>query len=606
MSRPVMIATAAIAVVVLVTPYLTGTYYQQLLAQAFLYAIVAVSLDFVWGYAGVPDLGHALWFGIGALSVGHATTVLSDVGLVTEVHGSFGRYLIGAVVGVVAATVLAAVVARLCLSSRRSNDFYIVVVTLALATAAVTVYDQTPGLGGGENGLFGFNLQNVTPLGWYYITAALLAVTVAVALVVVRSDFGLLMRAVRDNAPRARYLGYNDVNVKIGVFTAGAAVTALAGAVFAMMTGVANDGQFSFTLATSMLVWVAVGGRATIIGPMVGAIVMSLAGAKLNEHFPAQWTIIEGALLIAVVVFVPGGLIGPLVRLAGRLLARRHPPRGRVIAAVSASSASSASSGGTDRPAREDGGGEPVIRIRDLVFGYGSLRVLDGVTLDVVAGELLCIVGPNGAGKSTLTNVITNRRLRSRGTIEFLLTGHRLRDRPAAHEIARAGVGRKFQIPSVFASLTVAEALLLAARRGAPPSPWRRGATVEVAPSVVDIVRIAGLDGRADTLSADLSHGLRQGLEVAMAVAARPRVIILDEPTAGLTAHERHDIGRVLEHLRDIGIAVVLIEHDLDFVVRVSDRVVVLHGGRVIEDGPPETVRGSEVVRSAYLGTAVR
>ncbi|MFB4298651.1 ATP-binding cassette domain-containing protein [Actinomadura sp. NTSP31] len=603
MSRPVGIATAAIAVVVLVAPYLTGTYYQQLLAQAFLYAIVAVSLDFVWGYTGVPDLGHALWFGIGALSVGHATTVLSDVGLVTEVHGSFGRYLVGTIAGVVGATVLAAVVARLCLSSRRSNDFYIVVVTLALATAAVTVYDQTPALGGGENGLFGFNLQNVTPLGWYYITAALLAVTVAVALVVVRSDFGLLMRAVRDNAPRARYLGYNDVNVKIGVFTAGAAVTALAGAVFAMMTGVANDGQFSFTLATSMLVWVAVGGRATVVGPMIGAIVMSLAGAKLNEHFPAQWTIIEGALLIAVVVFVPGGLLGPPVRLAGRLLARRHPPRGRTVTAASASASASAESGG---PAREPGEGKPVVRIRGLVFGYGSLRVLDGVDLDVVAGELLCIVGPNGAGKSTLTDVVTNRRLRSRGTIEFLLPGHRLGDRPASHEIARAGVGRKFQIPSVFASLTVAEALLLADRRGAPPSLWRRSATVTVAPSVVDIVRIAGLDGRADTLSSDLSHGLRQGLEVAMAVAARPRVVILDEPTAGLTAHERHDIGRVLEHLRDIGIAVVLIEHDLDFVVRVSDRVAVLHGGRVIEDGPPDAVRGSEVVRSAYLGTAVR
>ncbi|GLY80013.1 branched-chain amino acid ABC transporter ATP-binding protein/permease [Actinoallomurus iriomotensis] len=597
MSRPVAAAVAAMAVVVVVTPFLSGTYYQQLLAQAFLYAIVAVSLDFVWGYAGVPDLGHALWFGIGALSVGHTTTVLSDVGLVTEVHGSAGRYLAGVVIGVVTATVLAAIVARLCLSSRRSNDFYIVVVTLALATAAVTVYDQTPGLGGGENGLFGFNLPGVSSLGWYYITAAMLAVTVAVALVVVRSDFGLLMRAVRDNAPRARYLGYNDVNVKIWVFTAGAAVTALAGAVFAMMTGVANDGQFSFTLATAMLVWVAVGGRATIVGPMIGAIVMSLAGAKLNEQFPAQWTIIEGALLIAVVVFIPGGLLGPLVRLTGRLLARRHPPRGRLLAAASA---------GTGGPAPDPGDGGPVIRIRDLVFGYGSLRVLDGVTLDVVAGELLCVVGPNGAGKSTLTSVITDGRLRSRGTIEFLLPDRRLGDRPAPHEIARAGVGRKFQIPSVFASLSVAEALLLADRRGALPSPWRRSAAVEVAPSVIDIVRIAGLDGRADTPSSDLSHGLRQGLEVAMAVAARPRVIILDEPTAGLTAHERHDIGQVLEHLRDIGIAVVLIEHDLDFVIRVSDRVAVLHGGRVIEDGPPETVRESDAVRSAYLGTAVR
>ena len=173
------------------------------------------------------------------------------------------------------------------------------------------------------------------------------------------------------------------------------------------------------------------------------------------------------------------------------------------------------------------------------------------------------------------------------------------------HRIARAGVARKFQIPHLFNSLTVAETLLLASRKGRTPSLWRRSKEVALGRSVHDIVHATALEGRENVLSPALAHGLKQGLELAAAVSMRPELLLLDEPTAGLTSNERHVLGEVFRRLVDAGMTIVLIEHDLDFVARVADRVIVLHGGKVVESGTPDEVSASAVVREAYVGTAV-
>jgi branched-chain amino acid transport system permease protein len=245
--------------------------------------------------------------------------------------------------------------------------------------------------------------------------------------------------------------------------------------------------------------------------------------------------------------------------------------------------------------------------VSEVEFSYGSLEVLRGVDFEIRSGELLCIVGPNGAGKSTLLNVLTDGKLSARGSISFFLHhGEVVRRGKPIHRIARAGVARKFQIPHLFDSLTVAETILLASRKGRIPSLWRRTTTIPVAKSVLDIVGATGLDGREDTPSPVLAHGLKQGLELAAAVSVRPELLLLDEPTAGLTSNERHVIGEVFRRLVGAGMTIVLIEHDLDFVARVADRVIVLHGGKVVESGTPAEVSASAVVREAYVGTAVR
>ncbi len=582
------LAIAGLAVLGLVgTDYDTG-----LLTTAFIYAIAAVSLDLVWGYLGAPDLGHALWFGIGALSVGAMTTVTDQTGLVIDVKDASWRYVVGIVLGMIISAVLAGIVGRFSFSARGSA-FYIAVVTLALTTVATTLYSQFPKISGGDNGLFGFSPAGVNARTWYFVALLALILVVAGAVVLVRSDLGLLLRAVRDNETRTRYLGYNVENIKTVTFMGGAAVAAFAGGLMAVITGLVSADLFSFLFATQMLVWVAVGGRGTIIGPVVGAILLQRGGAHLSAEFPTQWNLIEGLLFVLVVVFVPDGLLPFLTRLVARLLpADGEAVGGRRIV------------GDTKRaPTRPTT--SPVIAVSDLYFGYGSLRVLRGVDLEINRGELLCIVGPNGAGKSTLVSVLTDGNLRATGDIRYELgegTGHRRRP---PHRIARFGVSRKFQSPQLFESLSAAETILLARLGGRLPSCWRRSNDVLVSPAVVDVFAATGLTGRDNEKGTKLAHGLKQGLEIAAAVSSRPQVLLLDEPTAGLTRNERAVVGKVLQRLVSGGMTVVLIEHDLDFVNEVADRVVVLHGGQIIQDGTPADVSKSQVVREAYLGTVV-
>jgi branched-chain amino acid transport system permease protein len=578
-----------VVAVLVVVGLVAGDYNAGLLTTAFIYGIVAVSLDLVWGYVGTPDLGHALWFGIGALTVGISTTDLDPTGLVLDVHGGPLRYGLAVVIGMALAAAVAGVVAKFSFSARGSA-FYIAVVTLALTTVATTLYTQFPQHTGGDNGLFGFAPVNVSATTWYYVALGALVVVTVGALVLVRSDAGLVLRAVRDNETRARYIGYDVERVKTVTFMGGAALAAFAGGLYALVFGLVSSDLFSFLFATQMLVWVAVGGRGTIIGPVVGAVGLQLVGARLSADFPTQWALIEGLLFVAVVVFLPDGVLPPLGRLLARLTGRDRwaaPPRQLSLDPVRP----------PDRPTTS-----PVISCAGLEFGYGSLQVLRGVDLEVRRAELLCVVGPNGAGKSTLLSVLADGMLRIRGAIRYELGAGATHRRRPPHRIARYGVSRKFQAPQLFASLTVAETILLARCNGRVPSVWRRTRDVAVGPAVLDIVEATGIAGRDNDLTTTLAHGLKQGVEIAGAVAARPQVLLLDEPTAGLTGNEREVIGNVLTRLIGNGMTIVLIEHDLDFVNQIADRIVVLHEGRIIEDGTPDEVSNSAVVREAYLG----
>jgi branched-chain amino acid transport system permease protein len=567
-----------------------GIYDAGLLTTAFIFGIVAISLDLVWGYTGIPDLGHALWFGVGALTVGIVTTTTDAEGLVSTVHSEPVRYLLGMVLGVAVAALLAGAVGRFSFSVKGSA-FYIAVVTLALSTAVATLYSQFPRLTGGDNGLFGFQVPGVSTTAWYYVALVALVVVTVGAVVFVRSDAGLVLKAVRDNETRARYMGYDVERVKTLTFMLGAALSAFAGGLYALINGLVSADLFSFLFATQMLVWVAVGGRSTIIGAVIGAVGLQLAGARLTATFPTQWALFEGLLFVLVVVFLPDGVLPTVNRLLSRVI-------NRFTVSTSDRALVMDTSPPPERPVTT-----PVISCRNLEFGYGALRVLRGVDLDVRRAELLCIVGPNGAGKSTLLSAIADGSLPISGEVRFELGPHASHRRRPPHRIARYGVSRKFQAPQLFSTLTVAETILLARRNVRLTSFWRRSREVAVGPSALDVIEATGLDGRDNELSTRLAHGLKQGVEIASSVAARPQVLLLDEPTAGLTTTERQVIGSVLRRLVAHGMTVVLIEHDLDFVNQIADRIVVLHSGRIIEDGTPAEVSASAVVREAYLGT---
>ena len=597
MSRRYLIAggVLALAAVVALMPQLLDKYYLSLLTESLLYGIVALSLDLVWGYTGIPDLGHALWFGTGALAVGMMTTNVDPTGLVLGYHNGLGQQLAGLAIGMAVAGGVALLVGLLSFSQGESDPFYIAIVTLALTVVAGTLYGQATQWTGGDNGLFGFAYHKFSGLTWYFISAALLAIVTAGALALVRSDFGLVMRAIRDNERRVRFFGTNVEAAKIGIFVVGAILAALAGGVYAMIVGFVSAPLFGFLFSTQILIWVAVGGRGTILGPVIGAVGLSFVTSKLSASYPTQWELFLGLLFVAVVVFVPDGVLPPSVRAVRAVLFHKRPaPGARSLVAANRARPEL-------RPA-----GEPIGVVSNVEFAYGALQVLRGVDLEMKAGELLCIVGPNGAGKSTLLNVLTDGKLPARGSIAYFThAGEVTRKGRPIHRIARAGVARKFQIPHLFDSLTVAETILIASLEGRTPSFWRRTVEIPVGRSVLDIVEAAGLTSRENTLSPELAHGLKQGLELGAAVAMRPELLLLDEPTAGLTSNERAVIGDVFRRLVDAGMTIVLIEHDLDFVARVADRVIVLHGGKVLESGTPAEVTASKLVREAYVGTAV-
>jgi branched-chain amino acid transport system permease protein len=587
-----LLASVVLILVAIAMPHFLGSYYLSLLTQAVIYAIAAVSLDLVWGYTGIPDLGHSLWFSIGTLGVGVMTTKLASSGLLVGVHPGLGRHLLGLGIGVAAAAILAAALGAFAFYQQSAGPLYIAIVTLALALVTQTIYGEEPQWTGGDNGLFGFNYTGVSATTWYFISAAVLLVAIGLSLALVRSDFGLLMRAVRDDERRVRYLGRDVEAVKISIFVLGAALAGVAGGLYGMVFGFVSAPFFGFVFSTEMLVWVAVGGRGTIIGPVIGAIGLSFAESELSASFPTEWTLIVGLLFVAVVVFIPDGVLPPFARLFRRYVLGagwRHGHR-RLVAAREHHAPAAARS-------------RTIATIEDVRFSYGDLHVLRGVDFEVHRGELLCIVGPNGAGKSTLVNVMTDGRLPIEGTVGYDVHGSRFaRGRMSADRIARRGVVRKFQVPELFSSLTVAETILLASRVGKVPSIWRRTQDVEVIRPVLDIVAAAGLVDRENELAPALAHGLKQGLELAAVVSMDPELLLLDEPTAGLTSNERHVIGEVLRRMLDRGLTVILIEHDLDFVARVADRVVVLHGGQVAAMGTPAEVAASDVVRQAYVG----
>ncbi len=240
------------------------------------------------------------------------------------------------------------------------------------------------------------------------------------------------------------------------------------------------------------------------------------------------------------------------------------------------------------------------IEVAGVARRFGSLHVLEDITFTARHGELVSLVGPNGAGKTTLIRCIADGHERSAGRVAIEGTDI---GRRGPERCVRLGLGRKFQAPNVFDTLTVAESLRIARARHEGLSPWSRAASVRLPEAAMQVVSTTGLEASLGTEVRHLAHGAKQALELAMVLAMEPAVLLLDEPTAGLTKAERAQIGGILTALvRDHGLCILLVEHDLEFVRGISSRIVVLHQGRIVLDGTVEEVAGSELVRTIYTG----
>ena len=575
---PFAMALAA-AALVWMAPGALDTFSVNVLTRSLLYAALAVTVDLLWGFTGILTFGQAAFFGAGAYATAMVLTHL----------GSSPAWILAALaLSVLMPMALGALVGWLSFY-HGSTPLYASVISLVFPIVVTQIVYSGGEWTGSSSGLVGYDTLPLDLPGFFRLAGAFAILVALGAWVFVRSDAGKLLAAVRDNDARCAYLGISPKRVSILLTVALAGVAGLTGFLFAQASGVVAPENTGFLFGTELVIWVALGGPGTVLGPVLGAVAIDYLGATLSGDLPFLWQLILGTAFVVVIILLPDGLAGAIRRGWTRLRPVRPaaPPALAVLPAAIAAG---------------DEGAEPLLLVTGLGKRYGSLSVLDGIDLAVRAGELVSLVGPNGAGKTTLMRCLSDGTEPYRGSVR--VAGRDTRGM-TPERIVGLGLGRKFQVASVFDSLSVADCLRLARAARDRPSPLGAATTLALPATSVEILRLTGLDSALATPVRLLSHGQRQALELAMVVALEPKLILLDEPTAGLTKAERTTIGTILRRLTaELGCAAVLVEHDLDFVREISSRIVVLHGGRLVLDGTVEEVVDSDVVRTVYAGAA--
>ncbi|MFB7590179.1 ATP-binding cassette domain-containing protein [Streptomyces sp. NPDC056169] len=543
----------------LAAPFGLDAFAVSTLTLGLCYGLFAYGLDLSWGRAGLLSVGHAAFFGLGAYAVA-----------LGQEHRLPWALTVAA--AVVAAVAIALPVVRIGLAARVPDAPLILLtigVGLLLQRAATTLTPVT----GGTNGLSVSGPDVVTS---YYVTLAAVAAVVALCgMLVVRGRFGARLVAAARNPDRAAQSGIDGTRVRTTAFAASAAVAALAGALYAPVAGLVSPQVFGLGLSTSVLIWLALGGRESTAGPFVGAIAVTAGQQFLGSTWQGWYVLALAALFLLVVQVAPAGLTaaprrwlagpGPAVRLP--VTSRRVPRR-------------------TTREPGREAAPETPLAVTGVRKSFGPVEVLAGVDLTVEAGRCVCLIGPNGAGKSTFLNVVAGQLAPDAGTLR--LFGTDAAGLPV-HRRVGLGVGRMFQIPSVVAELSPADNLRLA--RIEAPEPTDPPA--EFGDLADDELRPAGTLPLAD----------RRRLELAMVLAAAPRLLLLDEPAAGLGPDDARRLTRELREVnRRTGCALLVVEHDMDIVRELADEVVVLADGRVLARGPLDAVAADPAVRAAYLG----
>jgi len=577
--RPLLLGLVALLVVA-VAPGLLDDYTVNILVRSFLFAAVALSVDVLWGVSGFLTFGQSAFFGAGAYA---AALCFTEYGYSPEIAA------VSLLVAIAVAGGLALLQGWLSFY-QGATPLYASVVSLVVPVVATQILFSGGTFTGSSSGLTGYDVMDLSVEDWFRLAGAFLVVVTVAVWIFVRSDAGRVLVALRDNETRCSYLGLSVPKIRIALLVATAVIAALAGWLYAGSSGVVAPELSGFVFGTEIVIWVALGGRGTLLGPVIGTIVIDVTSAYLSGSLPFLWKLLLGIAFIVVIVALPQGLI-PAIGGRLRLLLRRPQ---RLISPALATS--------VEHPAIS-GVGTLAVDLHDVTRNFGSLAVLRGVSFQARAGELVSLVGPNGAGKTTLMRCLSDGAERSGGRI--VLNGHDIGRLPP-HRCVAFGLGRKFQTALVFDTLTVAQCLRIARTRHDRPSFWRSETTLALPDATLRILRATGLDCMLGTEARYLSHGQKQSLELAMVMALEPAIVLLDEPTAGLTGVERRQIGGILTDLVERqGLCLLLVEHDLDFVRDISSRVVVLHQGALVLDGTVAEVVASDLVRAIYAGEGV-
>ena len=571
-----MRAASVVVLIAIALPFLLGQFWAYQLGLYALYAAAAVGVGLCWGQAGFLPLGQALFFGLAAYISGLAFIAFQDSPIVSvltlplaAIVSGLLAYLIGIVI------------------FRRSGESgaYFSMITLALALLAFQVATSWNSVTGGFNGLKGIpglpGLDDISDV--YYVAASVLLALLAFGAWLYNAPIGVLWRALAQNERRLKLFGFDTDELKAVAFGVSGLMAGIGGAIYAPQQGIVTPQVIGFGLSADLVIWAAVGGRASLLGPVIGTLVVGSLTAQLRDTLPF-WEVLMALFFIAIVLVFPRGIAG----LADPLL-RRFPARKRERAALAAPGDAAA------RPPAK-------LALNGVSVHVGEVTILDKLSVDFDQAGIFCVIGPNGAGKTSMFNVVSGELTTLGGEID--LGGLKIAGLPP-NRVSGLGVARKLQIPSVFPDLSIADNLAVALWSGragklALLDPRLRRWT---SPMLKELQSRYPFLAASTRKAAELSHGEQQILELAMALLTEPRVLLLDEPCAGLSPEETAAVMEIIRWaaLR-LGGSIIIIEHDMSLVKELAQIVYVLHNGALLAKGNVTAIQADPAVRAVYVG----
>jgi branched-chain amino acid transport system permease protein len=590
------VTAAILALVLVVAPFVLPAIGANvdMLSRILIWGLFGLGFDLIFGYTGLLSFGQSAFYGSGGFIAAYLL-----------VSGKIGNVFLGLAIGTIGAAAIGLVVGALAL---RRTGIYLAMITVAFAEMFFFL-ENSPlsDWTGGENGLpnvprpeihlggldFAFNTDG----RMYGLIAVIFFLGFLLARRIVNSPFGHILTAIRDNASRAGALGHATQRYKLAVFVIAAAYSGLAGGLEGVLQSYMAPDAFTFDTSGQLVMQTIIGGPGTLFGPLVGAAIwLYLRSALQVIGFGPAWKLVLGLVFVILVVFLRRGVIGGILDAAG--FVRRTAPD-ETAPTVPPPPAMRAPAG----PAREMPQGPVVLEAQNLGKRYGGIIANSDISFKVTEGEIRGIIGPNGAGKSTFFKMLTGEVRPTTGRI--LLFGNDVTGRDMT-AISQMGLAKSYQINQLFQKLTVRQNLNIAAlarTRGKFRLDIIRhvNQVPDLGVDVAETLALVGLTDRADALVSELAYGEKRRLEIGLALGTGPRVLLLDEPLAGMSPQERADTVKLLRQIA-LTRTLVVVEHDMDALFGMADRISVFNEGRLLVEGTPREIQGNPAVQEAYLG----